>query len=250
MDLNCYNAVIAEMKTLLDGQKFIADGDIFKNEAKAVQVSYDEGTKMFMLKTADVIDGNVGEFEVISSWLFDDDQTEKDAAAVGVDFADTLRSKLGIKKTRTNSAGDVALPTASKGDAVTLTTLTQKLLATFPECKDDYKAFVAKYGKFLHQNFYITRFVPLIKEMLSDDKKNKKAIKKLFDMLWEMYVEGDSDTVDAVVTVISASIYGNENYIALFKQYTEGKDHLVKSVEELLSVAAKSKKLREAMQIQ
>ncbi len=247
MDLNCYNAVIAEMKTVLDSQKFIVDGDIFKNESKAVQVSFDDNSKMFILKLADIADGEISEFETISSWLFDENQTAKDAAAVGIDFADTLGGKLGVKRVKTAATGEVALPTTSKGDAVTITTLTQKLLATFPECKDDYKAFVGEYGKFLHQNFYMTRFVPLIKEMLSDEKKNRKAIKKLFDMLWEIYVEGDTSAVDAVVIIISAVAYNNEKNVAIFKQYTEGKDHLHKAVDEMLLLIAKNKKLREAV---
>ena len=47
MNKNCYNAVIEEMKPLLDGQKFVFEGDAYKNENKAVKVSFDEETKMF-----------------------------------------------------------------------------------------------------------------------------------------------------------------------------------------------------------
>lgn len=248
MEQKCYNAVISEMKPLLDGQCFKADGDIFKNDNCAVRVSFDETAKMFVLSFATVTDGETEEFTELTRWLFDDNQTEKDAVAVGVDFADTLRGKLGVKKAaRTTTVGEVALPTVTKGDAVTITTLTQRLLATFPEFKENYKENVAKYGKFLYQDFYLTYFVPEIKAMLLDEKKNRKAVKKLFDMLWEMYVDGDSDTVDAVVLLISAAVYGEKSYIDLFKEYTEGKEHLHRSVDELLSIISKSKKLKQAI---
>lgn len=247
MDNKCFEAVLAEMKPLLDGQKFVADGEIYKNDSKAVQVCFDEASKMFVLKAADVTDGEIGEFAVLSSWLFEDDQTVKDAAAVGTDFADTLRSNMGLKKTTRDTSANIALPTAEKGDAVTVTTLTQKLLAIFPEYKDDYKASVAKYGKFLYQDFFMTKFVPSIKTLLSNKAANKKPIKKLFDMLSELYVEGDGDTVDQIVAIISAAIYGSDEYIAIFKEYTEGNEHLQKSVAELLVFIKNNKKLRAAL---
>lgn len=247
MDNKCYEAVIAEMQPLLDGQKFIADGNVYKNETKTVKVCFDEESKLFSLWVADVTDGEMGEFSVLSSWLFEDDQTAKDAAAVGVDFADTLRSHMGLKKTTRDLSANIALPTFEKGDAVTVTTLTQKLLAIFPEYKDTYKASVAKYGKFLYQDFFMTNFVPSIKVLLSGKAANKKPIKKLFDMLSELYVEGDGETVDQIIAIIAAAIYDNDEYIAIFKEYTEGNEHLQKSVEELLVFIKNNKKLRAAL---
>ncbi len=247
MENKCLEAVLAEMKPLLDGQKFVADGEIYKSDTKAVQICFDEATKMFILKVADITEGESGEFAVLSSWLFEDDQTVKDAAAVGIDFADTLRKHLGLKKNTRDASVNIALPTVEKGDAVTITTLTQKLLAFFPEYKDDYKESIAKYGKFLYQDFFITKFVPSIKALLADKSANKKQIKKLFDMLSELYVEGDGATVDQIVAIIAAVIYSNKEYIEIFKMHTDGNEHLQKSVEELLLILKSNKKLRIAI---
>lgn len=247
MDNKCFEAVIAEMKPLLDGQDFKRDGDVYKNATKAVKVEFDEAAKMFILKVAEVVDGEVGEFGELSSWLFDDDQTAKDAAAVGTDFADTLRSNMGLKKSTRTAATSVALPTAEKGSDVTITTLTQKLLAIFPEHKEAYKADVAKYGKFLHQEFFMSNFVPSIKEMLADKTANRKPIKKLFDMFAELFIEGDGETVDQILAIIAATIYENSDYIAVFKESTEGNEHLQSAVVEILSLMKANKKLRAAL---
>ncbi len=247
MDKKYYNVVIEEMKPLLDGQKFVSDGDIFKNDIKAVKVCYEEETKMFAILVADITDGEVGEFTKLTSWLFEEDQTERDAAAVGVDFADTLRAHLGLKKTVKNTAGQIALPTTEKGDAVTISTLIQKLLAVFPEFKDAYKESVAKYGKFLSVEFFTTNFAAGIKDMLGDPKANKKAIKKLFDMLEDIYVEGDGEAVDMTVALVCASIYGNEEYIKIFKEQMAENQHFISSVEELLGLMKGNKKLRAAL---
>lgn len=241
----CYDVIIKEMQPLLDGQKFVAVEDYFKNEKTAVKVSYDEDRRLFVLSVAQVTDNEVGEFSSIGQWLFEDDQTEKDAIAVGVDFADTLRGNLGIKAEKT--AVNVALPVAEKGEEINILALTQRLLATFPQFKEDYKQDVAKNGKFLYMNFFMTRFVPEIKNMLSCAATNKKPLKKLFDMLDEMYVSGDSVTTDAVVAIISAVIYQNEDYKKVVFGYIEEDKHLQTSINEFGSVLKSNKKLQKAL---
>lgn len=241
----CYDVIIKEMQPLFDGQNFIAVEDYFKNDKMAVKVSYDESNQLFVLSAASVNDNEVGEFSPIAQWLFEDDQTEKDAIAVGVDFANTLREKLGVKAEKT--AVNVTLPAAEKGEKINILSLTQRLLATFPQFKEDYKQDVAKNGKFLYMNFFMTRFVPEIRNMLACAVANKKPLKKLFDMLDEMYVDGDSVTTDAVVAIITAVIYQNEDYKNTVFNYIEEDKHLQTSVNELGLVLKSNKKLQKAL---
>lgn len=250
MDEKCYKAVISEMQVLLDGQKFIAQDSIFVNDTKAVKVWYDETTKCFNLSVAPVVSGDIGEFAIISNWLFDENQTEKDASAVGVDFADTLRANLGLKKAVSRGTADVTLPVAEKGDEVNVLTLTQKLLAVFPEKKEKYKETVAKDGKYLYVEFLMKEFVPEIMSMLANESANKKQLKKLFDMLSEMYVEGDSVTADMIVAVICAAVYGNQGYRETAEKYYADNKHLKNCVNELSAELKKNKKLRKALQIE
>ncbi len=247
MNKKCYEAVIAEMKVLLDGQKFVAEGDIFKNEDKAVKVYYSDEQKLFILAIADVVSGEVGEFTDVASWLFGDDQNEKDAVAVGVDFADTLRGKLGIKASAVRSATNIALPTSEKGESVNVSALTQRLLANFPQFKETYKASVAKYGKFLYLDFFTTYFVPEIKNMLAGTVANKKQLKKLFDMLDEVYVDGDAEATDAVVAIIAAAVYGNDTALETVNGLIEENKHLKLSLAEFLGTMKKNKKLQKAL---
>ena len=206
MDKKYFDTIISEMQVLLDGQKFVLDGEVYKNEQKALKIEYNSEAKQFILLLADIENGEMGEFYVASSWLFDETQNEKDALAVGVDFADTLRSSLGVKKER--AAVSVDLPVADKNDTATISALTQKLLATFPQFKDTYKESVAEYNKFLYLDFYVNNFVPAVKNLI--ETGTKKQNKKLFDMLSEMYNTGKGDTTDAVVALICAAIYNNE----------------------------------------
>lgn len=243
MDKKYFDAIISEMKVLLDGQNFIADGEIYKNEQKAIKIEYDEEKKLFNLLAADVAEGEVSEFATLTSWFFDETQTERDALAVGVDFADTLRSNLGLKKER--GTAKVELPVADKGDTATISALTQKLLATFPQFKDAYKESVAKYNKFLYLDFFTENFVPAIKNLL--ETGTKKQHKKLFDMLSEMYNTGSGETTDAVVALISATIYNNEKGAEIFREHTAENKHLQTSIREFSKVLEKSKKLKASL---
>ncbi len=246
MNKECYNVVIAEMKAVLDEQKFEYVGEIFKNDSKAVKVYYNEENSTFNLGLAEINEGVVGDFTVANSWLFDSEQTEKDAVSVGIDFADTLRKSLGIKRTTRSNTREISLPTTQKGDEVTLTTLTQKLLAIFTQYKETYKAEVSLYGKFLYVDFYAKYFIPEIRRMLTDGA-NKKQLKKLFDMLDEMYVEGDSATTDAVVMVIAAAAYNDEKATETAKKQMSENSHMNIAVSEFTKRIKASKKLREAI---
>ena len=238
-----FNAIISEMQVLLDGQKLVREGDIFKNDQNAVKIEYNEATKQFELLLATVTDGAVSDFSVISSWLFDETQNEKDALAVGVDFADTLRGKLGLKKERGTVAAQ--LPVAEKNDSATILALTQKLLAVFPQYKDAYKASVEKYGKFLYLDFYTENFVPAAAALI--DSGNKKQIQKLFDMLAEMYVSGNSETVDAIVAIICAVQFQNESRAATVAEQLADNTHLKTAVREFSAALSKNKKLQAAL---
>ena len=243
MDKKYFDAVINEMQPLLDGQKFVLDGDVFKNEQKAVKIEYNENAKQFVLLIADVNDGEILEYSACSSWLFDENQNERDAAAVGVDFADTLRGQLGVKKERT--AANVDLPVADKNDTATISALTQKLLATFPQFKEAYKANVQKYNKFLYLQFFAENFVPAIKQLM--ETGTKKQNKKLFDMLSEMYNTGNGETTDAVVAIICAAIYNDEKKAQVLAEHTAENKHLTAAVREFSKILQKNKKLQAAL---
>lgn len=238
-----FNAIISEMQVLLDGQKFVREGDTFVNEQNAVKIEYNEETKQFELFLASVTEGEVSDFAVISSWLFDETQNERDALAVGVDFADTLRSKLGLKKERTAAA--VELPVAEKNDSATVMAFTQKLLAVFPQFKDTYKASVQKYNKFLYLDFFSENFVPAAAQLV--ESGSKKQVKKFFDMLSETYVAGNGETVDAVVAFICMIGYGSAERTAIIEEQLADNKHLKTAIAQFNLVLAKNKKLKAAL---
>lgn len=206
MDNRFYATVLKEIKPLLDSQGFKEDNGIFKNDTKAVKVEYNEEQQMYQLWLADVSEGEIDNFSLITSWLFDDSQTESDAQSVGIDFAGDIRKNLGVKVQRAATSG-VELPSASKSGAMTITGFAKKMLDIYPVLKDGYKEHIAKYGNFLYLDFFGKNLVPCLKETFT--KGTKKQINKLYDVLKNAYIEGDKDTVNCLIAVLVAAAYND-----------------------------------------
>lgn len=248
MDNRYYDSVIKEMKPFFDESGFTLKEDgIFLAETKAAKVAYNEETQSYELFVADIEEGNMGEFSKITSWLFDDSQTEKDAESVGIDFVDTLRKNMGIKVKRTAAGVSVELPTASKSGSMDIGGFAKKVLDVFPAYKEEYKAHVAKYGNFLYMNFFSDTLVSQIREILQSG--NKKALKKLYDLLDNAYNTGNGETSNIVVACISAAVCKDEDLKAKAMEFLGEDKHLKNSVTAFIPVLLKDKKLAEAFKI-
>lgn len=177
------------------------DSGVFQNSRLAFAIKHNEEKKLLLLNIADVDEnGNPGEYKTASSWLFEEPENLRDAESAGMDFLDTLKGKMGIRSVRTERSGEIALPEKNSGNSKNIEALCAKLLAVFPQFKEDYKAHVATYGMLLYIDFFSATFAVKTGEVL--DSKNKKQIKKLFDILSDMYNVGTKDVQNAIVGVI------------------------------------------------
>lgn len=223
--------------------EFFAENEITKNEdgtftgkGKNIKINYNEATKCYELSVAEA----GGEFSLVSSYLFDESQREKDVESVAIDFADTLRKKLSIAKKQV--AANVALPTSEGTDKVTLSGLTQKLLAIFPQNKDEYKNHVAAHNRFLATQFYKDFLIPDTIVLLNSG--NKKQIKKFYDAMVEIFIRSDEETAAFCVACVSAAIYNNAELKAAAKELTTECSTYYSNIEHFSNKLKSSKKLR------
>ncbi len=244
MDNRYLENVLDELKPFLDENSFTNTENGFANNTKAVNVAYDDARQMFTLSVADIDEeGGVGEFREINAWLFDDSQTQKDATAVGIDFTNSLRKELGIKRIRSANA-NIELPTAKSGSG-TITGFTKKMLDVFPPLKAEYKNHIAVYGNFLYLNFYGEYLVPYLKKIFLTG--TSKQIKKFVDILREAYVKGDRETVNAVIAVLCAASYNDAPVAESIKNAISEDKHMLASYENFMPIFIKNKKLRAAL---
>ena len=227
-----------------NGFKELADGT-FSNDKKAVKVTFDEERQLYVLSVALFDEENkLGDFAEITSWLFDNSQNEKDAVSVGIGFTNSLKRDLGIKSIR-NAISGVNLPSASKSDSMDITGFTKKMLDFFPVLKDEYKLHISKYGNFLYMNFFGEALVPQIKGLLVDG--TAKQIKKFNDVLEDAYTKGNTETVNIIIAVLSASAYKSPEIDAKIKEMLKDNSHFTLSYTSFAPMLNKNKKLQEAL---
>lgn len=247
MDNRYLENVIAEMQPFFDENGFTATEDrVYKNGKKAAFVEYNDDRQMYILKTADIAEDGSFELTEANAWLFDDSQNASDAVAVGIDFTSTLRSELGIKHKRSATATSaIDLPTASKDGNYNITAFTKKVLDVFPVLKDDYKQHVAIYGNFLYLNFFGEKLVPQIKATLKEN--NKKAVKKMFSVFENGYLQGDRDTVNTIVAVIAAACADDETVKENAISALGENKHFIDSIIQFIPIVSTNKKLKAAL---
>ncbi|MBR2043637.1 MAG: hypothetical protein IJ946_04790 [Clostridia bacterium] len=235
-----YESLIKYLSPYFDELGITENGDgSFTGKNSTFRVTYNQATKCYNLILID------GEAEnVIGAYLFDETQTEKDTESVAMDFADTLRKKLGVAKKRNAQA--IELPSDEGGENVSLSGLTQKLLAFFPQHKETYKLHCSEYGRFLTVDFYKEYLIPSVKALLASG--NKKQIKKFYDAMTDIYVHGDNETMPFTVAVVSAAVYDNPELKGNATEATKADcATFAQNISNFCDKIKSSKKLRNAL---
>lgn len=241
MENKYFDSVLAEMQEVIKEANLKLEDNILKNDTKSVKIEYLEEKQLYTISVADIDGETVSEYKQISAWLFDDTQTAKDAAAVGIDFAEALRKEFGIKAERKTVNNLIDLPTAQKGVDNNVNALTKKMLDIFPALKDEYKSHVAHYGNFLYLNFFGEHLVPRMIRLFEEG--TTKQIKKFYNTIVDFYVQGDNDTINTVVALLAAAAYKNDTVTAKIREMLAEDKHFLNSFNMFIPVFAKNKKL-------
>lgn len=244
MEQKIFDAVIDELRPALTDQGFTENDGVFTSDKRSFKIDYDEEKQLFLLLSAEVTDGQVGEYTTASSYLFDSTQTANDAVSVGMDFTDTAASLLGTSTRKMRSANAVSLPTKSDGDSADIGELCNKLLAIFPAYKEEYKTRVADDGEFLYVQFMLDTFAKEIRALIEAD--SGKKLKKIYDALNDLYVKGDRNVGNTIIVVLlGGAIKGDKDLTEKMLAGLADFPYLKKGVRIISERTAKDKKLRE-----
>lgn len=240
MDNRYIGKVIEELSPFFEENKYEKTGENeYANEKFKVKIDYSDSRQMYLLYLAPA----EGEYAEISAWLFDDSQTERDAASVGLDFTETLLEKTGTKK-NSRVAAMVDMPVAKK-DGADVATFAKKVLDVYPQFKDAYRDHVSKYGNFLYLNFFGETLVPQLKTVFRSG--DRKALKKIMPVFESTYVTGDKDAVNAMLACIAAAVCEDEEAKKNLAEALKENNHMYKAATELAEKLKTNKKLREAL---
>ncbi|MBR3790008.1 MAG: hypothetical protein IKK46_04070 [Clostridia bacterium] len=174
---------------------------------------------------------------------------EKDLSYIYEEFTESL---LNTFKSKHDLRGNVKMPTpvskskAKNGvqyfDAVTLG---NKMGSIYPELKEEYKNNITEYGEFLPEEFFVTHGNKFIEETIRQNDKQK--MRKLFNILNEIYDDGTNDTQSLIgVTILGTILSENPDLLPNAESYFGDvmREPVTEIIKYLSSPRSKGAKMR------
>ncbi len=175
---------------------------LYTGESTAYSVLYYKDKKHMVMRSCSMTeDGPDNEWKTIGTWIFDPSTDgEREAESIGNDFAENVSSPLFVQASKVQKKKKKNSDDGS-GDPLFFS---KRLVAVFPELKDEIKAEEDGYEQFRGVLFAREFIVPKIDRLLRENKKSD--IDKLADILSAQYGYCDLDTRSIITIVILNSI--------------------------------------------
>lgn len=155
--------------------------------------------------------------------LLASDASEKDVKYVIGELCETLTTAFGKKELlkkqgKAKSAPQTVSKNAVKhGSFYDPNTLASRLCIVFPELRESYKESLAEYGEFLAEDFFVKYGTP---KVVAAIKENKPAtMKKLFQVLNEIYEDGTNETQSLIAVTILGELNNDQILLARCVDY-------------------------------
>ena len=188
----------------------------------AVRIEFFEG-KISLLCSLAVAETAVDDdFRKTSTSLFDPESIDdRDIKYVVNDFCDSVTEIFGKQNKGAKKLPQPVSKAAAKSGSVyyDLVTLGSRFVQLYPELKDAYKENIEKYDEFLADDFFINHGNAKFRETVRQN--NPLQMRKLFNMLNEIYNDGTNQTQSVIVVTILGSLYDDENLLANCVDYMD-----------------------------
>ena len=181
----------------------------YENEIAAVYFADDE---------AALVEGG----KMLVATLLPENGDSRDVKYAANELADCLNErfakKAAIKKSGTVKAPQTVSKTAVKnGSYYDANTLASKLCLVFPELRDLYKQNIAEYGEFLSEKFFTEYGTEKVISAIKQN--NPQTMKKLFQILNEIYEDGTNDTQSLIAVTILGELNNDQILLARCVDY-------------------------------
>lgn len=192
---------------------------VFEGEKGAIKLEYD-GRIITMYQ------GETGDdtTKKISSSLLDEEPDPRDMKYVVSEFTDTLANKFAQKKPsqKKTPAQKAAAQTVSKnavrqGSSYDANTLASRLCHVFPELRPMYQENLEKYNEFLGEEFFSQYGTKKVIDAIKEN--NPQTMKKMFQILNEIYEDGTNDTQSLIAVTILGELNNDQILLARCVDY-------------------------------
>lgn len=154
------------------------------------------------------------DYKKITTTLFNPANADgRDIQYLVNDFCDGIIEVYGNKNKTQKLPQPVSKSEVKSGEAYyDLNTLGNRFVEIYPELREVYKANVMKYGEFLADDFFLNYGNAKVRETVQNN--NPIKMRKLFNMLNDIYNDGTNQTQSVIVVTILGSLYDNEELLA------------------------------------
>lgn len=190
---------------------------LFEGEKGAVALEC-KGNR-FTILTGDTVDTAD---KKLSASLLDEESDAKDIKFIINEATETLNDKFAKKaavqkKNSQKTPQTVSKAAVKNGSFYDANTLASKLCLVFPELRPYYKDNLSTYGEFMGEEFFDTygteKVIAAIKE------NNPQTMKKLFQILNEIFEDGTNDTQSLIAVTILGKLNNDKILLARCVDY-------------------------------
>lgn len=187
-----------------------------------VRIEYKENRIFLLCTEVNAEEAADEDYKQASLSLFDPAAIDdRDIKYIGNEFSDTIRQKYGKKE---RGAAKTKLPTpvsksAAKSGALAYdaNTLASRFTTMYPELREMYRANVEKYGEFLAEEFFLQYGTPAAMQTIRQN--DKQRMKKLFNLLDEIYEDGTNETQSLIAVTILGAMHTDAQLVENAKEY-------------------------------
>lgn len=224
-----------------DGEKSVI---MYRSERGRIRIEHlDDKLSLFCAKADDEAPDD--DMKRASLSLLDlENFNDKDLKYIYEEYIETFQKLFSQK----NAGAGKKMPTpvsrtqAKSGAlAYDANTLGSRFTTIYPELRDEYKNNLELYGEFLAEDFFVNHGNKYVIETIKENDKIK--MRKLFNLLNDIYEDGTNDTQSLVaVTILGSSLAANPELIDIAKEHFS--DTMMEPVSEIISYLRKSKSAR------
>lgn len=219
-----FSTIVTELEATLKNlgfEKEAADAEkstvSFSGDKGAVVLEYRDSK--FLILTGDSTETAD---KKISISLLDDSATASDIKFIVNEAKETLTEKFAkkaavAKKNAQKTPHTVSKAAVKNGSFYDANTLASKLCLVFPELRPLYKDNLNEYGEFMGEKFFKEHGTAKVIDAIKEN--NPQTMKKLFQVLNEIYEDGTSDTQSLIAVTILSNLNNDKILLARCVDY-------------------------------
>ncbi|MEE1065378.1 MAG: hypothetical protein UH249_04540 [Acutalibacteraceae bacterium] len=180
-----------------------------------------EGKISLLCSVAEAENAVDEDYKKVTTTLFDVETVDdRDIKYVANEFCDCINDMYGKKDKAKKLPQPVSKAAAKSGSVYyDLVTLGSRFVQIYPDLKDAYKKNIEKYGEFLADDFFVNHGNEVFRATVK--KNDPQQMKKLFNMLNEVYNDGTNQVQSVIVVTILGSLYDDETLLANCVDYMD-----------------------------